>query len=100
MKPDRDATCAWDCQLPEGHSGDCSREPGTLPEGIECIACGTKNQGGYEVEDGPGPFCAECWERLAAHFVADGAAQERARTKELKDAHDRTVDYIRTEAKG
>jgi hypothetical protein len=26
MQPDRDATCAWDCQLPEGHLGECSRQ--------------------------------------------------------------------------
>jgi hypothetical protein len=25
MKPDREATCAWDCTLPEGHDGPCGR---------------------------------------------------------------------------
>jgi len=44
------------------------REP---PAGPVCIACGESQDGGYEVEDGPGPFCAGCWERLEEHFAED-----------------------------
>lgn len=29
MKPDREATCSWDCGLPEDHAGACQREPDT-----------------------------------------------------------------------
>ncbi len=41
-----------------------------------CIACGEANDGGYEVEDGPGPFCAGCWERLEAHFTPAASLRE------------------------
>ena len=46
-----------------------SRRP-QEPHGPVCIACGEANDGGYEVEDGPGPFCSGCWERLQEHFKA------------------------------
>jgi hypothetical protein len=44
--------------------------------GPACIACGERDDGGYEVDDGPGPFCASCWERLHEHFAARAAAPE------------------------
>lgn len=34
-----------------------------------CISCGERNDGGYMAEDGPGPFCAECWRRLEVEFL-------------------------------
>lgn len=38
-----------------------------------CISCGEAHDGGYEVEDGPGPFCAECWRLLEAEFQKPAA---------------------------
>lgn len=34
----------------------------------ECIGCFMIGDGAYEVEDGPGPFCSLCWEKLEEHF--------------------------------
>lgn len=34
-----------------------------------CINCGEENDGGYEVENGPGPFCSLCWDALEHHFM-------------------------------
>jgi len=50
-----------------------SRPP--QPQGLACIACGELDQGGYEVEDGPGPFCRDCWEQLEACFKSAGDSQ-------------------------
>jgi hypothetical protein len=48
------------------------------PAGPACIACGEDHDGGYEVEDGPGPFCAGCWERLQDHFAVRLKLPEKA----------------------
>lgn len=34
-----------------------------------CLACSTTGDGGFEVEDGPGPFCSACWQKLEEHFA-------------------------------
>jgi hypothetical protein len=50
-----------------------SSAPPPPPEkvtGPACISCGESRDGGYEVEDGPGPFCSQCWERLEQHFAS------------------------------
>jgi hypothetical protein len=52
----------------ELYMGDEFRQLFASCEGRPCLSCGTQGDGGYEVEDGPGPFCSACWEALADHF--------------------------------
>ncbi len=73
MVADDDSGRSWHCAV-------CSNTepPSTGPRDAApgCIACGEANQGGYEVENGPGPFCATCWDKLAEACVARDAGPE------------------------
>lgn len=40
-----------------------------MKEPEACIACGERHDGGYMVEDGPGPFCSQCWSALEREFA-------------------------------
>lgn len=35
----------------------------------KCISCHESQDDGYEVKNGPGPFCSECWQKLEEHFT-------------------------------
>lgn len=35
----------------------------------ECISCRESLNVDYSVENGPGPFCSECWQKLEEYFI-------------------------------
>jgi hypothetical protein len=58
-------------------------------KGPTCINCGVDDDGGYEVEDGPGPFCSLCWDDLERHFAT--ALQE---ARAARDALRARLQYL------
>ena len=53
-----------------------------IPARDGCIGCGEANDGGYEFEDGPGPFCSSCWGALEDGFRAMQVAAPVSRSPE------------------
>jgi len=53
-----------------------SGAPPPQQQGSACINCGEANDGGYECEDGPGPFCSSCWLALEDHFKTGAPPQD------------------------
>ena len=104
------ADSSWECVYERGHAGPHSFEssdqklllaevqtlralvrqfeaalvapPAEAKQG-GCISCGERNDGGYMVEDGPGPFCSQCWEQLRVELSAPAVPGLREQVEKL-----------------